>query len=101
MIDNRLVSSKAVLAKIIADLDLKEDEIKITDISEWIGEAMEKIGAIQQLEHKVVNIPVENYQAKLPCDLYRMNQVAFSDDPFRYNNYNNYYTNSNVSSHLC
>ena len=29
MIDNRLVSSKAVLAKIIADLDLKEDEIKI------------------------------------------------------------------------
>lgn len=78
MIDNRLVSSKAVLAKIIADLDLKEDEIKITDISEWIGEAMEKIGAIQQLEHKVVNIPIENYQAKLPCDLYRMNQVAFS-----------------------
>ena len=46
MIDNRLVSSKAMLAKIIADLDLKEDEIKITDISEYIGEAMEKIGAI-------------------------------------------------------
>lgn len=78
MIDNRLVSSKAVLAKIIADLDLKEDEIRITDISEWIGESMEKIGAIQQLEHKVVNIPVEGYQAKLPCDLYRLNQVAFS-----------------------
>ena len=29
MIDNKLVSSKAVLAKIIADLDLKEDEIKM------------------------------------------------------------------------
>ena len=27
MIDNKLISSKAVLAKIIADLDLKEDEI--------------------------------------------------------------------------
>jgi hypothetical protein len=47
MIDNKLVSSKAVLAKIIADLDLKEDEIRITDVREWIGEAMEKIGAVQ------------------------------------------------------
>ena len=37
MIDNKLISSKAVLAKIIADLDLKEDEIRITDVREWIG----------------------------------------------------------------
>lgn len=78
MIDNKLVSSKSVIAKIISDLDLKEDEIKITDIRNWIGEAMEKIGAVQQLEHKVEVIPVENYQAKLPCDLYRLNQAAFS-----------------------
>lgn len=78
MIDNKLVSSKAVLAKIIADLDLKEDEIRISDVREYIGEAMEKIGAVQQLEHKVVNLKVENYQAKLPCDLYRLGQVAFS-----------------------
>lgn len=78
MIDNKLISSKAVLAKIIADLDLKEDEIRITDVLEWIGEAMEKIGAVQQLEHKVANIQVVDYQAKLPCDLYRLNQVAFS-----------------------
>ena len=48
MIDNKLISSKAVLAKIIADLDLKEDEIRITDVREWIGEAMEKIVAVQQ-----------------------------------------------------
>lgn len=78
MIDNKLVSSKAVLAKIIADLDLKEDEIRITDIREWISEAMEKIGAVQQLEHKVANLKICDYQAKLPCDLYRLNQVAFS-----------------------
>ena len=78
MIDNNMISSKAVIDKIISDLDLKEDEVKITDIREYIGEAMEKIGAIQQLEHKVENIPVIGYQAKLPCDLYRLNQVAFS-----------------------
>ena len=78
MIDNKLVSSKAVLAKIIADLDLKEDEIRITDVRERIGEAMEKIGAVLQLEHKVANLKICDYQAKLPCDLYRLNQVAFS-----------------------
>jgi hypothetical protein len=32
MINNRLVSSDAVIAKVIADLDLKESEIKVTDI---------------------------------------------------------------------
>jgi hypothetical protein len=42
----KMVSSKAVVAKVIADLGLREDKIKITDISEWIGEAMEKIGAV-------------------------------------------------------
>ena len=31
MIDNRLISSKTVLAKVIADLDLKEPEIKRSD----------------------------------------------------------------------
>lgn len=77
MID-RLTTSKEIIAKIIADYDLKEDEIKITDIKEWIGEGMEKIGAVQQLEHKTTNLIVENYQAKLPCDLYRLGQVAFS-----------------------
>lgn len=77
MID-KLTTSKEIIAKIIADYDLKEDEIKITDIKEWIGEGMEKIGAVQQLEHKTTNLIVDNYQAKLPCDLYRLGQVAFS-----------------------
>jgi hypothetical protein len=58
MINNNLISSKAVVAKIIADNDMSEDDIRISDIKEWIGEAMEKIGAVQQLEHKVVVLPV-------------------------------------------
>lgn len=78
MSENKLISSSAIIAKLIAELDLKEDEIKITDIRQWIGDAMEKIGTIQQLEQKVVNIPVIGYQAKLPCDLYKLGQVAFS-----------------------
>lgn len=78
MISNKLVSSKSVLAKAISDFDISEDQIKISDWREWIGEAMEKIGAIQQLEQKTINIPVVSYQAKLPCPLYKLGQVAFS-----------------------
>ena len=78
MIVNRMTSSKSVIAKVIADLDLKEDQIKITDIREWILESILKIGAIQQYEHKVAILPIINHQASLPCDLYKLGQVAFS-----------------------
>lgn len=75
---NKLVSSKSVIAKIIADLDLDEDDMKISDISEWIGEAVLKIGAPTQLNHKVVILSLCNYQVKLPCDLEKIDFVAFS-----------------------
>ena len=78
MIVNRMISSKSVIAKVIADLDLKEDQIRITDIREWILEAILKIGAIQQYDHKVVILPIINHQAALPCDLYKLDQVAYS-----------------------
>ena len=35
-----MTSSKAVIAKVIADLGLNETEIPITDIRQWIGEAL-------------------------------------------------------------
>ena len=77
MIDNRLISSKTVLAKVIADLSMPERDIKISDMKEWVAEAMLKIGAIQQYEHKVAVLPICDHQAKLPCDLYKLGQVAF------------------------
>jgi hypothetical protein len=46
MINNRMISSASVVAKVIADLNLREDEIRITDIREWIMESILKIGAI-------------------------------------------------------
>lgn len=78
MINNRMISSASVVAKVIADLDLKEDQIRITDIREWIMEGILKIGAVQQYEHKVAILPIECYQVALPCDLYKLGQVAFS-----------------------
>lgn len=75
---NKLISSKEIIAKAIADYNLQEADIKITDIKSWIAEGMELIGSVNQLNHKVVILPIHDYQCKLPCDLFRLNSVAFS-----------------------
>ena len=77
---NKLVSSNAVIAKIISDLNLKENDLRISDVRQWLAEGVEKIGAVTQLEHKVCQVPIIGYQAKLPCDLDKLDQVAFSID---------------------
>ena len=74
----RLVSSKEIVAKAIADYNLREDEIKITDIKSWLAEGMELIGSVNQMDHKVSILKITDYQCKLPCDLQRLNSVAFS-----------------------
>lgn len=78
MINNRMISSKAIIAKAISDFDIKESDIKISDWKEWVLEGILKIGAIQQYEHKVAVLPIVHHQASLPCDLYKLGQVAFS-----------------------
>lgn len=78
MINNNLISSKQIILRVLSDLDLNENQLQISNVREWIGQAMEKIGAVTQLEHKVAILPVSGHQAKLPCDLYRLGQVAFS-----------------------
>ena len=48
----KMTSSKAVIAKVIADLGLNETEIPITDIRQWIGEVVNNIGFVNELDHK-------------------------------------------------
>ena len=79
----KLTSTKTVIAKIIADLDLKEDDIKITDIREWIAEGMEKIGAVTQLEPKVKTVEIHNHQAQIPCDLHQLIHLIVMDRGFQ------------------
>ena len=80
----KYISSKTVIAKVYADLNLKEDGNRVTDIQEWIGEAIEHIGSVKQLRNKVSGVDgepilkINNHLATMPCDLHRLNQVAFS-----------------------
>lgn len=73
-----MISSNAIIAKVIADLDLQERDIQITSIREWIGEAMQKIGSVNQKHRKVTTLELNGYQCKLPCDLDSIDLVAYS-----------------------
>lgn len=80
----KYTSAKRVLAKIFTDLDLKEDTHKISDMIEWMGEALEKIGAFPQFIHRVAGkndlplLEISNYQARLPFDFHQLVQLAYA-----------------------
>lgn len=73
---------ESVIAKILADLDANEKGNRITDIKEWIFEAVDKIGAPMQYIQKETNpIKIEDYQIPIPDDLQHLHGVAFSTNP--------------------
>lgn len=71
-------SSREVVAKIYADLDIQEEMHRISDIREWITEAVEKIGAFDQFVRKSVEVPVHDFRVRLPRDFHSMVQCAYS-----------------------
>ena len=80
----KTTSVERVLAKVYQDLDLKEGDHRLSDMIEWAGEALEKIGAFPSFTNKVTgkeDIPlleVVNYNVQLPCDFYNLIQISFS-----------------------
>ena len=78
---------ESVIAKIMADLDMSEKNIKITDIKEWIFEAVDKIGAptqYEQVESGVGREPIlkiHNRQVPIPRGLQSLDAVAYSTSP--------------------
>jgi hypothetical protein len=81
------VSTKSIIAKIYRDLDIQEENTRVADFVEWIGEGLTKIGAFKTLNVKVTgkeDIPLltlTNYQAKLPGDLFKLVGVAYAQSP--------------------
>lgn len=80
----KFISSEQIVSKVMADLDLSEENLRITDMREWCFEGIEKIGSVKQLERKMSGIngatplKITGYQAQLPSDLFRMNQAMYS-----------------------
>lgn len=85
------VSSKQIIAKVITDLRLQEEDHRISDMTEWVGEALDTIGAIRQYNIKVTGkegeplLTISNYQAKLPDNIIKPIFIQYSnrvDGPF-------------------
>lgn len=79
----KTTSVKRVIAKVFTDLDLKEQDHRISDMVEWAGEALEKIGAFPSFTNKITgkdNNPIlelSNYSCKLPCDFHNLIQLSY------------------------
>ena len=69
------ISSKNIIRKVMRDLNPNNAEF-IDDAVEWIGEALQHIGASAQMEDKHCVLDVENHRACLPGNLAYINQVA-------------------------
>lgn len=79
----KLTSSKRVISKVLTDADIQEENIRISDLLEWIGEGLIKIGGFPQFiirttgREEIPVITLSNYQAELPYDFHSLIQVSF------------------------
>lgn len=75
----KYTSCESVIAKIMADLDQNEKNNRVTDIREWIFEAIEKIGApMQYIQKETEPLKIEDNQVPIPDDLHDLNGIGWS-----------------------
>ena len=72
----------------MADMDSTEVRQRVTDIKEWIFEAVERIGAPMQYATKESGVDspilkIQDYQVPLPADLHSLEGVAYSSNENR------------------
>lgn len=79
----KYTSIDRIMSKIVRDYGL--EDLDTIDCIEWIGEALEAIGAYKLYEEAVAFIEVKNYQANIPNGLHAIIQIAKNDC---YNSYN-------------
>lgn len=83
----KFINCEAVIAKIMADLDMPESKLRTTDMKEWIFEAIDKIGAPVQYIQKESGVddspilPITDFQVPIPSDLQILDSVAYSIHP--------------------
>lgn len=94
----KYIKCESVIAKIMSDGGMEGTHFRVTDIKEWIFEAIEKIGAPIQYIDKESGVDgepilkIDDYQVPIPDDLHKLNAVAYSTNekgpwyPARVNN---------------
>ena len=74
----KTISCKDIVRKVMRDLK-PDDANWIYDAVEWIGEALEHVGAGAHVEHKGCVLDIKDFKGTLPPDLYYINQVSVNE----------------------
>lgn len=83
----RYIKCESVIAKIMADANMSDKDMRVTDMREWIFEAVDDIGAPVQYVQKESGmdgepiLKIQDYQVQMPCDLEFLTSVAWSNSP--------------------
>ena len=82
----KYVSVQEIFAKVLSDLDINNEALRVSDWIVWTGEALKKINAFPMWKNRITGIDdgmfpspiiqISNYRAELPCDLYQIIQMA-------------------------
>lgn len=73
----RFASTGKLIAKIFRDLKLTNGNW-IDDAIEWVADALDAIGAPTSTIKKVEILPVKDFRADMPIDLYLINMVSYN-----------------------
>lgn len=90
MTRKKFVSINEVILKVYRDLGIENEREDYVTIVEWIGEAIDLIGYVDMYEIKEVELEIEDYISKLPCDYIHYIDVNFQGINIKSNedNYN-------------
>ncbi len=79
-LNGKFVSVHTAIERAYRDLGMDED-FNVSDAIEWAGEALELIGRpMQLLSGEPALLKIENYKAKLPCDLHHIVTCKGAED---------------------
>lgn len=88
-LNGKYVSLKEVINRVYLDTEI-DLQIGFDKFIEWTVQALNKIGHPLQYKRRVTgyednpNLDIENYRAKLPCNLYQIQQIAVNGCVARY-----------------
>lgn len=85
----QLISVKSIIEDFYGDTELQEP-VNYENFIRWTVEALNKIGHPLQYRRRVTgvvdnpNLSIENYRAKLPCNVHKIEQIMVNGKPARY-----------------
>ena len=72
----KLTSIDRIISGVYRDLQ-PSVELNENDLIEWIGEALEQIGAYTQYEQNISYLTVAEHKASIPCGLHKIIQIGY------------------------